>query len=322
MNEHMRARVAEQKGSRAAADPSRLLPGLGYAVLGPIAAGNFSTILRCRDVASGQLVAVKSFDTFKCAGDADVGAARDAELGVLRLLREAAASTSAADGGGHPHIANMLAELGDAEAPHQHAVLQYSAGGTLKKCLSELKTDALNSRAMAVALARAAASGGEVADKGLPGMEFPMAAVAMRQLASALAHLHGLDVCHRDVKPANILLSSVGTTGRGESGRAAGGGRSLTADSLHLRLTGCATLASRACAGTRRLTQFNATPLYAAAEIASPADATRGYLGRPVDMWALGCVVYPPLADNVPRGRHVRTTCVPGYGGIQGYSEI
>ena len=188
------------------------------------------------------------------ACDADVGAARDAELGVLRLLREAAASTSAADGGGHPHIANMLAELGDAEAPHQHAVLQYSAGGTLKKCLSELKTDALNSRAMAVALARAAASGGEVADKGLPGMEFPMAAVAMRQLASALAHLHGLDVCHRDVKPANILLSSVGTTGRGESGRAAGGGRSLTADSLHqvhLRLTGCATLASRACAGTR-----------------------------------------------------------------------
>ena len=140
---------------------------------------------------------------------------------------------------------------GDAEAPHQHAVLQYSAGGTLKKCLSELKTDALNSRAMAVALARAAASGGEVADKGLPGMEFPMAAVAMRQLASALAHLHGLDVCHRDVKPANILLSSVGTTGRGESGRAAGGGRSLTADSLHLRLTGCVTLASRACAGTR-----------------------------------------------------------------------
>ena len=47
--------------------------------------------------------------------------------------------------------------------------------------------------------------------------------------------------------------------------------------------------------GNTRLTQFNATPLYAAAEIASPADATRGYLGRPVDMWALGCVVYEML---------------------------
>jgi serine/threonine protein kinase len=36
--------------------------------------------------------------------------------------------------------------------------------------------------------------------------------------------------------------------------------------------------------------------MYAAAEIASPAQTqANGYLGKPVDMWALGCVVFEML---------------------------
>merc|ERR1712138_126920 len=104
---------------RPATDPSRVLASLGYRPLGPIAAGAFSTILRCKAVGSGTEVAVKSFDGAKCAREPTQAALRDNELEVLRLLPAAAASQ--AGGVGHPHIANMLAELGDIHAAHQHA---------------------------------------------------------------------------------------------------------------------------------------------------------------------------------------------------------
>ena len=66
------------------------------------------------------------------AAGATHAALRDNELAVLRLLRHAA-SQSAAGGVGHPHIANMLAELGARETPHQHAVLELCPGGTLAR---------------------------------------------------------------------------------------------------------------------------------------------------------------------------------------------
>ena len=66
----------------------------------------------------------------------------------------------------------------------------------------------------------------------------------------------------------------------------------LTPSSVHLRL--CDFGFACVC-GESMLTREFCTPQYAAPEIASPADAHRGYLGRPVDMWALGCVVYEML---------------------------
>jgi serine/threonine protein kinase len=42
-------------------------------------------------------------------------------------------------------------------------------------------------------------------------LEARIAPAVFRNLASAILHMHELDVCHRDVKPANILL--VGTEG-------------------------------------------------------------------------------------------------------------
>jgi hypothetical protein len=156
----LKGRVAAV-GSRPSAELPRVLRTLGYAPLGPIAQGAFSTILRCRAVETGRIVAVKSFDALRCARDVDVGRARDGELCVLRLLREHPP---------HAHIANMLAELGGGSATHTHAVLEYADGGTLKRHLLRAEMGA------------------------------PLVAAATRQLAEALAHLHALDTAHRDVK--------------------------------------------------------------------------------------------------------------------------
>ena len=106
-------------------------------------------------------------------------ALRDNELEVLRLL-QAAAADSPAGGAGHPHIANMLEELGDHQAPHQHAVLEYCAGGTLKRHLQSLQTSHPD------------------------GMCDEVVSAATRQLAAALFHLHYLGIAHGDLKPANV----------------------------------------------------------------------------------------------------------------------
>ena len=330
LQQQLRAKVAAQGKASRSSDPARSLPTLGYEVLGPIAAGAFSTILRCRSAATGELVAVKSFDTSKCAKDAAVGEARDRELAVLRLLREGSDCIAC-----HPHIANLLCELGEpsSNSAHTHAVLEYCSGGSLKRYLQTLQTK----------------------------MALPLVASATRQLAMALEHLHGLDVCHRDVKPANILLLQPAPTAASSVSSGNDGGLVVdeTASSplapLHLKLcdfgfaTPCAAAPSSSSAPAdsattgsasatlssvlssalapaaatakddadagapiaqasssgvastqMRLRDFCGTPSYLAPEIASPADAHRGYHGKPVDMWALGCVIYEMLHSGRP----------------------
>ena len=290
LQQFLKTKVAGQKTN--GSDPTRSLPALGYEVLNPIAAGAFSTILRCRQVERGQLVAVKSFDGLKCAKDAAMREARDRELSILRRLRD-----SQRGGCGHAHIANLLADLGDpaTTAGHTHAVLEYCDGGTLKRYLQTLQAR----------------------------VPLDLAGVATGQIASALDFLHSLDVCHRDVKPANILLRSAGTPDVGTlhlklcdfgfacstlpaaastPGRDGSGGDGFAASA-----SSAATVAAAArppSGGQQaRLKEFCGTPCYLAPEIASPADAHRGYLGKPVDLWALGCVVYELLHCGKPAFR-------------------
>ena len=285
LHTQLKARVAAQGASghaRPPVDPSRVLPGLGYEPLGPIAAGAFATILRCRSTASGAIVAVKSFDAVRCASNEDLKATRDNEMAILRRLRAAAAGGGGGGGGGgspfgglfggggaagglHPHIANMLEELGDEASSHQHAVLEYCEGGSLKRHLQAIKGP----------------------------MPPAQAALATQQLAGALEHLHSLGMAHRDVKPANVLLcAAAGSSSGSDGGGGGGGGKGGGAAALHLKLCDF----GFAChCGERKLKLHLGTPMYLAPEIASPADAHKGYLGRPVDMWALGCVVFEML---------------------------
>jgi serine/threonine protein kinase len=266
------------KARKPASDPARALKPLGYEVLGPIAAGAFSTILRCRAPPSGGgaaaggkrepgvEVAVKSFDASKCAKDETLATCRDNELEVLRMLRWASEQSAAKRG--HPHIANMLDVLGGPDDSHIHAVLEYCDGGTLKRYLQTLQ--------------KSVPSGVGIASEEA-GMAPDMCAKATGQLASALFHLHMLGVSHGDIKPANIMLLHQLQTW------APGTGSHMDPSRLHLKL--CDFGFACIC-GDDKLRSYCGTPAYLAPEVVTPADAHRGYLGKPVDMWALGCVVY------------------------------
>ena len=137
----------------------------GFKVLGPIAAGAFSTIIRAQHIESKTEVAVKTFA--KCTGPE--AEEHERELSVLRLIAETR----------HAHIANLIAEY---EVPNLGlcAMLFYCSQGSLKAHLGKL---AKKQKAM--------------------GEESAVTVVA--QVASALSFLHANGVAHRDLKPGNIL---------------------------------------------------------------------------------------------------------------------
>ena len=289
--QQFKAKVAASSLRMAPAiDPARALPQLGYEVVAPIAAGAFSTVLRCTQLATGMTVAVKSFDASKCCRDAAVGEARDNELSVLRRLRQRSAVDGATRGGGtvtvtgtgagtsggaadgdedawaegHPHIANMLEELGDSSSAHQHAVLQFGAGGSLARFLSTLRSD----------------------------LEAPAVASACAQLASALEHLHCLEIAHRDVKPSNCLLLHPPSAER----------------ALHLKLCdfGFATIC-----GDRLLTNACGTPAYLAPEIVTSVNLTHERMRHVGVPRARARDAGPHMYTHSYKHAHAQTTELP-----------
>jgi len=100
------------------------------------------------------------------------------------------------------------------------------------------------------------------------GIAEDQAAVLAGQLGSALCYLHDLQIAHRDLKPDNLLFYA----------------------KCHLKL--CDFGFATAC-GDKRLRTLCGTPRYMAPELL--LESRKGYLGRPVDMWAFGAVIYEML---------------------------
>lgn len=107
-------------------------------------------------------------------------------------------------------------------------------------------------------------------------------ATVMAHVLSALAYLEAEGVCHRDVKPDNVLLSTL----RNDS---------LWPTSARLSDFGLAAFVE----GDSDLTDVVGTPHYVAPEVISRGKETGwpGY-GPPVDVWAAGIVMYWMLSGG------------------------
>ncbi|KAH8073287.1 serine/threonine kinase [Aureococcus anophagefferens] len=96
----------------------------------------------------------------------------------------------------------------------------------------------------------------------------------MLQLATALHHMHELNIVHRDIKLENILF--------------------LDEKRTIVRVIDFGF--STRCAPDRRLRLFCGTPSYMAPEIVRRTE----YRGKPIDLWSIGVVAYACLGGHFP----------------------
>jgi xylulokinase len=116
-------------------------------------------------------------------------------------------------------------------------------------------------------------------DDGAPYTE-EEAKPVLKQLLSALACLHGNQICHRDLKPENILVV-----------RADGASQ----DDVQLKISDFGLAADLDGLPDARMTEAYGSPEYAAPEIGGPA----GY-GVEVDIWSLGVISFMMLTGVLP----------------------
>jgi len=98
----------------------------------------------------------------------------------------------------------------------------------------------------------------------------------MRQIGTAIGYLHSQGVCHRDLKPENVLLSSAGD------------------GPIQIKI--CDFGLSVALAQDGKLSEKQGTWAYWAPEMFGESR----YLGKEVDMWSLGVILYILLSGRHP----------------------
>lgn len=145
---------------------------------------------------AGTRVVVKEVSTVRASRQAAAGEA------LNRLRHEARVYAQV---GTHSSILRCFGTVEDQHASGSHSrnadftfglVAEECTGGTLDEALRQW---ILQKRGAAAALEAEAAADGENAVR------------LLRDIVSALAHLHGSGVMHRDIKPANVFLTTDGT---------------------------------------------------------------------------------------------------------------
>ncbi|XP_056432266.1 cyclin-dependent kinase-like 1 isoform X3 [Gadus chalcogrammus] len=191
-----------------------------YETLGIMGEGSYGRVLKCRQRATGRLVAVKKF----IDSDHDPGVRRTAqrEIHILRGLR-------------HDNLVMLL----DAWRYRRRWYLVFEF--VERTVLEDLEQNP-------------------------GGLDPGLAKQYLYQILSALAFCHQNNVIHRDIKPENILVSP--------------GGVAKLCD------FGFARRVAAASGGRGGYTDYVATRWYRAPELL----VGDSHYGKPVDVWAVGCV--------------------------------
>lgn len=222
--------------------PRTIVGDHGRYLLGErIGSGAFSVVRAAINVVTLEVVAVKVMDLRKLRRTRQGLQRAEGEIRVLRALR------------GHPHVVQMRDVVKDAQ--RLYLVLEMCAGGALQDYIQR-------ERCGDVGMGRC--------------MPPAQAATIARDALTALAYVHGRGYVHRDVKPANLMVSASRRVKLSDFGVAQSLDRYRAADSV---------------------SQTLGSPAFQAPEIASGADS---YSGTKVDVWALGVSVYYLLVGDVP----------------------
>eukprot|EP01088_Endostelium_zonatum_P016445 TRINITY_DN4445_c0_g2_i1.p1 TRINITY_DN4445_c0_g2~~TRINITY_DN4445_c0_g2_i1.p1 ORF type:complete len:364 (-),score=97.35 TRINITY_DN4445_c0_g2_i1:49-1140(-) len=124
-------------------------------------------------------------------------------------------------------------------------------------------------------------SGGELFDKivELSSYSEKDASRIVRQMTSAIAHLHSKGIVHRDLKPENLLLESQDPQ---SAIRLADFGLSQFVSKSHL------------------LNVAVGTPGYVAPEVVACLDSSKAFYGIEIDMWGIGVITFILLCGYPP----------------------
>jgi len=101
--------------------------------------------------------------------------------------------------------------------------------------------------------------------------------LVVKQLAAAVAHLHAAGVCHKDIKPENVLI------------------RSKEDDSIEIRLIDF-NVSQKATDGKFNMISKTGTELFM-----SPEMLSSGNFDEKIDVWGVGCILCFLLIGKMPR---------------------
>ncbi|EME32422.1 serine/threonine protein kinase isoform 1 [Galdieria sulphuraria] len=224
-----------------------------------IGKGSFGIVKTARDLVTGKFVAIK-----KCIRISNTNENEEAEQELeAKILQELQ---------GHPNVCRLINYFSSDQ--YSYIILEICGGGSLFETLSVLQEELCDSGQICLV-----EKGCKVKYKSSVGFTESQVRHWIKQLLSLLVYMHDRAVCHRDIRPSNLLLTNDGELRIGDFGSAA-------------RFSGGWDL-------------FDGNNVVGSLYSIAPEQIERkAYFGTKIDIWCTGVLTYwlltgqPPFSDD------------------------